>query len=136
MLAGRNALLAAQKGRVQLAGGSVTAFNFSGFATATVRIGSDGRVYHGQNLSFSDQGAWLLSGAASQFEIRATLVSGYVPEVTGSWLALSSTREWSCSDGTQDFSPEEAVVTLEIRRIGTATVLASANWTLTANLEA
>lgn len=134
MLAARNAMLGAG-GRVQLSGGTVTAFSFSGAAIAAVRIANDGRVYHGQNGSFSNQAAWLLSGSASQFEIRATLVSGYVPETTGSWLALSSTREWSCTDATQDFSPEEAVLTLEIRRVGTTTVLASANWTLTASRE-
>lgn len=131
MLAARNATLGGG-GRVQLLGGTVTAFGITS-PTATVRIANDGRVYHGQNLGFTDQGAWLLAGAASQFEIRATLVSGYVPETTGSWLALTSTREWSCTDVLADSTPETAIVTLEIRLAGTVTVLATANWTLTAD---
>jgi hypothetical protein len=131
MLAARNAALGGG-GRVQLLGGTVTAFGITS-PTATVRIANDGRVYHGQNLGFTNESAWLLAGAASQFEIRATLVSGYVPEVTGAWLALSSTREWSCTDVLADSTPETAIVTLEIRRTGTVSVLATANWTLTAD---
>lgn len=69
---------------------------------------------------------------ASNFEVLATVTTGSLSSGTaGSWLALSSTRSW-----TRDASAgnsELCVFTVDIRRIGTGTILDSATITLTAD---
>lgn len=101
--------------------------------TATVRIASDGIVYHGDNGYFDAQGWWRLAGLSSDFEIRCTVVSGSVSGTTGSWLALSTTRDWSIIDSSDNGEDVFAEITLEIRLAAPPnTVLTSANWTMTA----
>jgi hypothetical protein len=75
---------------------------------------------------------WLLSGAASSYEVRATVVSGTVGgSVTGSWISLSASPAWSISAGENEVVT--ATIFVEIRRVGTTTVLASATVFLTAS---
>jgi hypothetical protein len=69
------------------------------------------------------------SAAPGSYEVRATLNSGTLTSgTTGSWLALSTTREWTVERTLNGIS--SANLTIEIRR-GT-TVLDSATVTLTA----
>lgn len=70
-----------------------------GTATAAYEARSDGTVYrtNGNNtLVFLEN--WLAFGVTSNYEIKATVLSGDAPTGTlGSWLALSSNRAWTLS---------------------------------------
>lgn len=77
---------------------------------------------------------WLASYASpSNYEVYATLQSGTLfSGTTGSWLALSSDREWSVRDAVPDSISETAVLSLQIRNALTTIVLDTATITLTA----
>lgn len=67
------------------------------------------------------------------YEIRATLSSGDTPNGTiGSWTALSTTQEWTLTEGTFD-DTDTCVLLIEIRWTGNNVVQDSASYTLTAN---
>lgn len=73
---------------------------------------------------------WLTLGTPSDYEVRATLNSGTTPVGTlGSWLALSTSREWSLTSVSGTLSCELLV---EIRPTSGA-VSDSANITLTSD---
>lgn len=77
---------------------------------------------------------WLLSGAASSYECRLTNVSGTNPTTgtVGTWLALSSTREWIWQDTTAGDGVTSFSGTIEIRDTASpASLLASASLTVT-----
>jgi hypothetical protein len=105
---------------------SISPFGGGG-TTATIRFKSNGTweedTSGGGTLSYGD---WVTpTSAASDFEIRATVVSGTViGSATGSWLALSSDRSWSrrAIGGFQ-----EATITVEIRRASDSVVVDSAD---------
>lgn len=67
------------------------------------------------------------TSAASNFEVYATLASGSVTSGTfNTWLSLGTSRDWTClqtSVGT-----ESAQISLQVRKIGTTTVLDT--WTV------
>lgn len=68
------------------------------------------------------------------FEVRATLNSGALSAgTTGTWLALNSIREWACAQ-TEVQGIQSANLTIQIRRIGDSTILASATVTITAEV--
>ena len=100
-------------------------------AYAYYEINSDGNVYSTGNPV--EQWAFPTT-AASDFEVYATLTLGSVSAGTfGSWLSLGTSRTWACSIsgvGTQD-----AVISFEVRRTGTATVLDTWVVTLDATVE-
>lgn len=82
-------------------------------------------------------GNWVtpLSSAAN-YEAYATLVSGTLTSgTTGSWLALTSTRTWSRNRGGLSPGVNQAVITVDIRKIGTTTVLDTATITLQAETQ-
>lgn len=72
-------------------------------------------------------GEWLVRGAASDFQVRATLNSGALDagsSATGAWLALTSARTWLLDfDGS-------AELTIEIRDAASLDVLDSATVSL------
>lgn len=111
----------------------------SGFApTATTGgyyLTSGGLVQVDQGLGVTTVDNWVVPGSAGpQYEVFATLTSGTVTTgTTGSWLALSSTRSWTKTrSGTAGIS--QVFLAMQIRRVGTATVLATANIDITAEL--
>jgi hypothetical protein len=73
------------------------------------------------------------TSAAADYEAFITVTSGSLTGgTTGSWVALSSTRSWyiqSTSTGTTT-----CVFTVQIRQVGTATVLDTATITLNAEV--
>jgi len=79
-------------------------------------------------------GNWVTpTSAAANYEVYATLVSGTLSSgTTGSWLPLSTTRSWSRSRGTSGFT--YAQITVDIRLIGTTTVLGTASIGLSATV--
>lgn len=103
-----------------------------GARTATFRIANDGYIYAGDNGSYIQQYAWLLSGAAGDYQAYATVTAGSVIGTTGSWVALSSTADWSIADGNDDGIPESATMIVQIRDTATSTVRATATIDLSA----
>lgn len=55
-----------------------------------------------ESAAGSSDHTWLISGAASDYDVRATLNSGALSTGTvGAWLNLGTSRNWSCStDGS------------------------------------
>lgn len=72
---------------------------------------------------------------AANYEARVTETSGTLSGGSGinTWLALSSTRNWYVEEFTSG-NINTCVFTVEIRKIGTTTVLDSATITLTAQV--
>lgn len=101
--------------------------------TATVRFGNDGNIYTGDQGFFNLSSVWRVAGGSSAFEIRATILSGSVFGPVATWINLSTTRDWSTSDPTDDSSPATASVLFEIRNATSLAVLDSGTWTLEAN---
>lgn len=104
-----------------------------GSREAVFRLNSDGTVYYGDNGSYVPQYAWRQSGASADYEARVTINYGPVSGTSGSWLALSTTRNWSVSDVTGGFEDENGQIFVEIRDVATSTVRASATVNLLAN---
>lgn len=102
-------------------------------ASVTYRLGSDGDVYESNTLGTVSLETWLDGGSSSDFEVRATLNSGTLSSgATGSWLSLSSDREWSVTRTTLGSASAELLI--EIRNATTQAVLTSATITLTATV--
>lgn len=79
-------------------------------------------------------GEWRVSGASADYQVRATLQSGSITSgTTGSWLSLSTGREWSISQTS--FGTGSATLLIEIRDAVTLAVLDSATVTLTAEVQ-
>jgi hypothetical protein len=73
------------------------------------------------------------TGQAANYEAFVTLVSGSLNGgTTGSWVALSSNRSWYIS--TTNPGVTTAELTVQIRRVGTGTILDTATITLTAEV--
>ena len=105
-------------------------------ANAEYRLGSDGVIYTRTGTgSYTAIGNWCTpTSLASGFEVYATPTTGTPSSgATGSWLALSSTQTWavSASIGANKF----CVMTVDIRRTGSGTVLDSAAITLEADAQ-
>jgi hypothetical protein len=98
-------------------------------ATCYYQINSNGNVYGtnvGVPLDLLEQWATPTS-IASQYEVFATLNTGSLSSgTTGSWLSLGTTRLWSVTRTT--VGARVANMTMEVRKIGTATVLDT--WTI------
>lgn len=115
-----------------------------GFApsTAAIEITSSGAI-NKVGGGGGSVGTWLLSGAAGDFELRATLIStvdvgtGQSTIGTyGTWLSLSATRTFG-ADVANASSSREISVLLEIRRAGgSGVVLDSSSHTITAETSA
>lgn len=94
----------------------------------------DQQKYEGDGVPYSTVAAWLLLGAAADYEIRCTVNSGTTPagSATGSWLSLSSTRAWTLTEtGT---GTKSCNLTIEIRKAGSSSSVDSA--TVTMSVEA
>lgn len=106
----------------------------SGGASATYELNLNGIAYDKTNSGGTVTiGNWATpTSVAANYEVYATLVSGVLSVgTTGSWLALSSTRSWSRNRSALS-GISIAQITVDIRLIGTTTVLDSATITLTA----
>jgi hypothetical protein len=104
-------------------------------ATAFYRLESDGDVVRSQlgAAGDSDIGDWIepRSAAGGTYETKVTVNTGSLDAGTsGSWLALSSSREWSITQGS--LGSKNVNFTVEIRQVGSSTTLKSATIDLTA----
>lgn len=125
-----NALIAS------LSNNSATSYELTpSTASASFLLNSDGRAQKQESGVTTDvSGEWLVSGAASSFEARATVTSGSLTSgTTGSWLALSSSRSWILERGSVGLSTCQ--FTLEIRRTTDSVVVATATITLSAEVD-
>ena len=102
-------------------------------ATSGYRLGSTGDVSENRNASYLDIGDWVSpkSAAPGTYECRVTVTSGTLSTGTaGSWLALTSNREWTVFRNTS--GSKACTFTVEIRQ--GVTTLASCTVTITASV--
>lgn len=98
-------------------------------ASATWTLDADG--------SISSGGRWCnKTPLPSRYEVRATTISGTLTSgTTGSWTSLDTDQTWTVSRTINTAGVNEWVGTIEIRDAASLTVLASAQLTLTAEVE-
>ena len=92
------------------------------------RVESSGSVIAGA-LSGSQNYTWLNSGSASDYEVRWVPSVGSLNPDTGTvntWLPLSSNQQWGATFSA-DFGERYYYGTVQIREVGTTTILADAN---------
>lgn len=106
-------------------------------ATASYTLNSaGGAVVNSTPVS----GEWLASGAASGYDVRATLASGTSPSgsAVGSWLNLGTTRAWSLTASAGFAGASQVLLctlTVEIRDASTLAVLDTATISISATAE-
>ena len=102
-------------------------------ATAGYRLTSGGQAQSLVNVTFTNLEQWCTpTSEAGNYEAFVTVTSGSLSSGTaGSWVALSTTQTWTRTAAIGDF--ELCVFTVEIRRIGTTTVLDTATIELAAD---
>lgn len=122
-----------------LAGGSYTDSEVDpGLAICGIRLGTDGtatnvRLVLGNQAITGEWGRPITASIGSSYEARVTLTSGTLTTgTTGSWLALSSQRDWDVQRNT--IGSKACTFTLEIRRVSDSVVVASASYTITATI--
>lgn len=106
-----------------------------GSATNGYRLNSNGKVYtESPSGTFNYIEDWVTpNGAASNYEALVTVTSGTLSSGTsGSWVALSSTRDWTVTRSTLGL--KSCTFTVDIRKVGTTTVLDSATITIEAEV--
>lgn len=134
MTGAMQAIIGSVGGAVVSLSGVAVSSTGTGTQTATYTLESDGDVIRATTPGGSvDAGDWIApkSAAPSDYEVRATLVSGTLSTgTTGSWLALSSNRTWTLQQVAIGTATQVSL-TIEIRK-GTGAALASASVTLDA----
>ena len=125
---------------ISLSNYTVYSFGTDVAATSTYTLSSTGditRTISGDTSGTLDIGDWISpKSGMSNYECLATLVSGTFSTTagTGVWLNLGTSRSWSRSKGAASSGISNCVFTLQIRQVGTTTVLASATITLSAEV--
>jgi hypothetical protein len=103
-----------------------------GTALAGYRLTSAGAVQGTVSGTYATVGQWCTPGSASaDYEAFAAITFGGGTGPFGSWVPLSSTQEWICEAFPPNF--QQVFFSVEIRKVGTTTILASANISLTAD---
>lgn len=124
---------------VTLAGGSYTDTELDpGTAICGIRLAADGTATNVRNAQGNQaiSGEWarpIDAGNGALYEARVTVTSGTLTTgTTGTWLALSSQRDWDVQRST--VGSKACTFTLEIRRVSDSVVVASASYTITATI--
>lgn len=104
-------------------------------ATAQYLLNNSGQAQTvGEDGPSNIPGEWLRAGAAADYEVRATLISGTVSSgTTGAWQSLATTRQWSRNRTT--IGSSSCALTIEIRRAVDSVVVTTATITLSANVD-
>lgn len=121
---------------VQLTSFNVTSTRIApATATAGVRMTSTGLQQSNDDGVYTTEDTWLQAGVNSDYEVRVTVNSGSLTAgSTGTWLPMTSTRDWYVADSAGTFPT--ANITLELRLAASPfTVLASSTHILTASQE-
>lgn len=102
-------------------------------AVAGIRVNSSGIIETREGSTYTNQGTWLVSGAASDYDFRITSISGTTPSgsAANTWLNGGSSREWTIQDGLIDGVEVFSQFTLEVSLAGAATAQDSASVDLT-----
>jgi len=119
------------EGAVSLSNSNAYASDFApATATATYTLGSDGSISSTGNPS----AFWIDPQLGMPaFECRATLVAGSITSGTvGSWLSLGTNRSWESTRSI--VGSQSGALDIEIRKIGTTTVLATARITVAVDI--
>lgn len=119
--------------RVNLVGGTVNDARVSpADASASYSVNSNGTE---TSSPAAISNTWLLIGAASDYEVRATLNSGTLSSgTTGVWLDCATSRTWTVTRTTDAAGITSANLTIEIRRKSDGVVLDSATVVLEAEV--
>lgn len=122
--------------RVQLSDQTSTSSG-AGSQTSYYQLNLNGTV-HKKGLGGADVNVetWLLSGLNSDYEVMATATGdtgNLTGAGTGTWLLLSTTREWDLTDAVADLTDLAVTLAIQIRDKTTLAVLATATISLTAN---
>lgn len=106
-------------------------------AASQVAIVSTGVVNKIRGTVTTNMGAWLLGGAAADYEVRFTKTSGDAADVgtVGSWMACSTTRTIGYATTTDGPSAKSGVFLIELRSVATSAVLAAVSTTLDCTVE-
>ena len=120
-----------------LFGGTITDTGV-GSAVAGIRINSDGTTDENVGGSFSQINAasdWVIPNgvAPGSYRVRATLQSGTTPTTNpglGTWLALTSNREWRNTAGTSEVVTSTLLIEIDD---GAGNVQASGTYTIEAD---
>ena len=118
---------------VNFADVSVYAVNSGAGATAGYRVNDDGFDYSNINGTYTSNQQWVTpTSAGGNYEINAT-ASGITPSgpTLGSWVATSTDPTWTITRAVVGVN--QSILTIEIRRVGTSTVLDT--WTVTLEAE-
>ena len=118
--------------KIQLSSPVYVTSAWAGFsqASAVYQLNSNGYVYTGNyttTQTFVQQEQWCTpASAASGYEVFATLNTGTLSSgTTGSWVPLSGTQSWRV---TVPFNTAQTTnIAVQIRKVGTTTVLASSS---------
>lgn len=116
---------------------SVAVFTGGGTsANVGYRLTSAGQVDVREQSTYTNVGQWCTpTSVAADYEVLITVTGGVTPtgSPVGSWASLSASREWGISAGigTNNFSD----FTVQIRKTGTTTVLATATIHLEADAQ-
>lgn len=103
----------------------------SGSALAGYRLNASGIAEKREKTVYSTLETWLIAGAASAYDVRATITSSDTSDATstgsfGVWLNLGTSREWSVNRNTSAAGVSFIIMTVEIRNTSTGVVLDSA----------
>ena len=118
--------------RINIADQNATHSVGSGTATGGYRLNTSGIVEKRLGGSYTTLETWLSFGTASNYECRATVISGALSSGTaGSWLSLGTSREWTVTQSV--VGTNTCDLTIEIRNASTLVVLDSATITIEAD---
>lgn len=116
---------------------------FGGDCYAGIQLkSSGGEYYYPANGSLPGASqliqSWLLAGSAADFWVRATLNSGTLDGFnsgTGTWLALSTSRQWAVLRPSSSAGEDTADIDLDIATDASGSnIIASANYLLSATV--
>lgn len=122
---------------VNIVGGTLQSITISPTdSTSGYQLNSSGAEQEITTFGTSTFNTWLLSGAASSYEVFATLNSGTLTSgTTGAWLNLGSTRSWTVTRTNNAAGTNSASLTIQIRPAGGGAVLDSAGVNLNATVD-
>ena len=97
-------------------------------AAASFRVGSDGNIYATNFGGESLQYAWIVTGSASEFEVRVDATSGsFTSGTAGAWQSCAVDRTWTRAWSGVPGQTTTVIFTVQIRFASDATVAASAS---------
>lgn len=105
----------------------------AGAATITYSLTSGGNITATDGVGATDLGKWLANALPADYEVfcSASGLGGSFSGTTGSWINMASGASWSLSTPDGNYSEYNRTLTLELRKVGTTTVLATATVDMT-----